>query len=79
MCKFSEATEEFFFLCMSQVNYESSRILTEENCFMYDWIFVPTIKNLLSESGQKIFCLIGLLLSVALFQKNLFFINCNFS
>lgn len=76
---FSEATEEFFFLCMSQVNYDSFGILIRGNCLMYDWTFVTKIKSLYSENGQKLFCLKGFLLSVALFEKMLFVINCNFS
>lgn len=67
--KFSETAEEFFLLCMFQINYNSSRILIKENCLRYDWIFLLKIKKLFSESGQELFCLKGLLLSVALFQK----------
>lgn len=45
---------------------------------MYDWIFSPKMKNSFSESGQNLFRLKGLLLTVAFFQNLLLVIKCNF-
>lgn len=63
---------------MFQIDYNCSKILIKENCLTYDWTFSPKMKNLFSESGQKLFCLKRLLLSVAFFQNLLLVIKCNF-